>query len=152
MPLEYWWRCRNYWCDYCFDAPGFVAFSEFVDTALLKGLQGHLAYALCVAPTRTSFALDLRRWRDRRQYTLGLFYSVPVGDNEASDLALQNQRRALERCLELGGRPYLYGCCGGRNGLEQVTLEQVYGAPYLQLKQLRSQFDPLGLMNPNSLN
>jgi FAD/FMN-containing dehydrogenase len=153
MPLEYWWSCRNYWSDYCFDAAGFVAFVDFVDRALWEGLRGHLAYVMCVAPPRLApLALDMRRWSDRRQFTVGLFYSVPATDLVASKAAQQSQRHALDRCLELGGRPYLYGCAGGCDGLNSRALSLIYGSSFERLARIRAQVDPRGILNPCALN
>jgi cytokinin dehydrogenase len=152
MPVQYWWGCRNIWCDYCLDAEGFSNFARFADEHLWHVLRGHLAYVMCIAPRASApYALDMRPKQDRRFFSLGLFFSVP-GQN-ASDVqdALLVHRRALKLCIQLGGRPYLYGCWGGRYGLEPETLAMLYGSGYERLRRVRARVDPDGVLNPNAL-
>ena len=152
MPTEHWWTCRNLWCDYCFDAAGFASFCRFVDDELRGTLREHLAYVMCVAPSRQpSLALDMRPRTDRRCFSLGLFYSVPSGDECAVANVQQIHARALEVCVDLGGRPYLHGCSGGRHGLSGEQARALYGSAYDRLAHARARVDPHGILNPNGV-
>ncbi len=152
MPTEHWWTCRNLWCDYCFDATGFAAFCRFVDDELRGTLREHLAYVMCVAPSRQpALALDMRPRADRRCFSLGLFYSVPSTDEGAVANVQRIHARALEVCIELGGRPYLYGVSGGRDGLSGEQARALYGSAYDRLAHARARVDPHGILNPNGV-
>jgi FAD/FMN-containing dehydrogenase len=153
MPLSYWSMCRNSWCDYCFDAVGFSKFCEFVDANLAPDLGGHLAYVMCVAPPRGApFALDMRRASETRLFSLGLFYAVPKADAGRFVAVREMHRRALEACVGLGGRPYLHGIWGGRQGLSSEKLSELYADSYLLLRRTRDGVDPGGILNPNAIN
>jgi FAD/FMN-containing dehydrogenase len=153
MPLEYWSGCRNSWCDYCFDAAGFRTFCELVDARLAPDLLGHLAYVMAMAPPRGApFALDMRRASERRLFSLGLFFAVPRADTRALARVDEMHRQALEACVALGGRPYLHGIWGGRQGLSSERLAELYGDSYRSLRRTRARLDPGGILNPNALN
>ncbi len=153
MPGARWWRGRNLWCDYCFDAAGFASFCGFVDDELWDGLRGHLAYALCIAPARCPpLALDLRPRTDRRLFSLGLFYSMQPDDEIGIANAERSQARALEVCVALGGRPYLHGCWGGRDGLSFERARSLFGAGHERLSAWRARLDPCAILNPHGLS
>jgi FAD/FMN-containing dehydrogenase len=153
MPTEHWWTCANLWCDYCFDAAGFASFCSFIDEELRDTLVGHLAYVMCVAPRQRqpTLALDMRPRDDRRCFSLGLFYSVPREDERAVARVQQYQARALEVCVELGGRPYLHGCWGGRDGLSGKQARALYGSGYERIARARARVDARGILNPNGV-
>jgi FAD/FMN-containing dehydrogenase len=153
MPIVHWRTLRNLWCDYCLDAPGFARFARFVDEEVSPILPGHLAYVLCVAPRRGEpLALDMRPPSNQRLFTLGLFFGVPRAATDAIARLEAVHRRALELCLELGGRPYLHGLWGGRGGLSKERLSTIYGDTYRTLHRVRDRVDPLGILSPYALN
>jgi FAD/FMN-containing dehydrogenase len=153
MPLEAWRGCRQLWSDYCFEADAFVRFAQFVDAELAELLTEHLAYVLCIAPRAGEpFALDLRPRSLQRCFSVGLFYSVPSHDRAGLERARRAHERALTECLALGGKPYLYGLWGGRDGLSSVELTRLFGAGYARSRTVREQLDPAGILNPYALN
>jgi hypothetical protein len=153
MPLDYWRQCRNLWCDYCFEAPAFGKFAEFLDTAVAHTLVDHLVYVMCIAPRPgAELSLDMRPRSGNRLFSLGLFYSVLIDDQAGIAMAKAMHQLSLERCLELGGRPYLYGYWGGSNGLSSQLLHATFGAGYQNLLDVRGKVDPLGLLNAGALN
>jgi FAD/FMN-containing dehydrogenase len=153
MPLDAWRGCRHLWSDYCFAPDAFLRFAEYVDAELTDSLTQHLAYVLCIAPRAGEpFALDLRPRSRQRCFSVGLFYSVPSHDLEAVERARRAHAHALSECLSLGGRPYLYGLWGGRDGLSSGELTQIFGAGYARSRAVRERLDPGGILNPYALN
>lgn len=153
MPLERWRSCRNLWCDYCFDAEAFLRFAAFVDATLGTSIREHLAYVMSIAPRRgVPLALDMRPSSDRHVYSIGLFYSVPGDDAPAVRRARECHVLALDACIALGGRPYLYGLWGGAGGLAAAQLKAIYGSTYERLSRVRRRVDPLAILNRWALN
>ena len=153
MPLEFWSSCRNLWCDYCLDARAFPSFAAFVDAELSESLRGHLGYVMSIAPRRgVPLALDMRPPSEGQLYSVGLFYSVPRDDAAGVRRAMECHALALDACVALGGRPYLYGVWGGAGGLAAAQLRSIYGSAYERLLRVRRHVDPLGLLNPSALN
>jgi FAD/FMN-containing dehydrogenase len=153
MPLERWHGCRHVWADYCFEWSGFARFAQFIDAELGENLREHIAYVICSAPrTGRSPSLDMRPSACGRLFSLGLFFSVPADDAPAIARVIQAHRRALAACIELGGRPYVYGVWGGREGLDRQHLERIFGGGYAMLRGLRGSVDPFGILNPTALN
>jgi hypothetical protein len=153
MPVDLWRGCRQLWSDYCFEPGGFSRFARFIDAQLAGSLHLHLAYVLCLAPRNGApLALDLRPRSAQRSFSVGLFYSVPKEHRSAIEHARQAQQSALAECLALGGKPYLHGLWGGREGLSARELEQIFGPGYSHSRALRERFDPGGILNPHALN
>jgi FAD/FMN-containing dehydrogenase len=153
MPLAAWQGCRHLWSDYCFEPDAFVQFAAFVDAELTDSLAQHLAYVSCLAPrAREPFVLDLRQRSPQRSFSVGLFYSVPSHDVEAIERARKAHERALTECLCLGGKPYLHGLWGGRNGLSSGELARIFGPGYGRSREVRERLDPGGILNPYALN
>jgi FAD/FMN-containing dehydrogenase len=57
---------------------------------------------------------------------MGFYFMVPPGLAGAADAARAAVRMCLDVCLDLGGRPYLYGCCPWRPG----EADALYGASF----------------------
>jgi FAD/FMN-containing dehydrogenase len=139
--------------DYCFDLEGmrrFVAFLE-AEPARFWTPQLELTRMLAIAnpPTGMRWPFDLRTAAPTtpRLYGFGFYYMGRVADAAGLEAAQAAHRACLEKCLELGGRPYLYG----RTGLTRETLQSVYGADYARVRALREDLDPQGLLNPEGL-
>lgn len=56
-------------------------------------------------------------------------------------------RDLLERAVDLGGRPYLYGS----HEISEPLARRMYGPAWDRLRALRSGMDPLGLVNPDAI-
>jgi FAD/FMN-containing dehydrogenase len=153
MPLDAWQGCRHLWSDYCFEPDAFVRFASWVDAQLAGSLTMHLAYVLCLAPrSGEPLALDLRPRSSRRSFSVGLFFSVAREDREAIERARSAHASALSECLALGGKPYLHGLWGGREGLLASELDRIFGAGYRRARAVRERLDPSGILNPHALN
>jgi FAD/FMN-containing dehydrogenase len=103
---------RKVWADFQVPIAGFAAFARRTGRWAREPAFRHLAvrYVLAcraapplgtLAPTDGSAGLFAG---------LGFYFMVPPGDAAALSDARLGIRRCLEACLELGGRPYLYGC------------------------------------------
>lgn len=80
-------------------------------------------------------------------FSLGLRPMIPKADNNGLQNVRQTLRVLLEKCMELGGRPYLYGS----HELERQDKERLYGHHYARLLELRRALDPQGLLNAGAL-
>ena len=91
-------------------------------------------------------------WEALRGGTIGgarhLGMDAEIGSLEVGKLDTlrvdQAAELCLDRCLELGGRPYLYGW----HRLDDTTLERLYGDDLRRLCALRRELDPEGLFQP----
>ncbi len=117
------------WSDYVFDFEGLARFADHVDLGLSLGLlTSHLSriYLLCLAspPAGLRSPFDPRPAGSVRSFGIGLYYTLPQGDEAAVDRARFIQDSLLDTCLRFGGRPYLAGY--HRLGPEREA--QLYGA------------------------
>jgi FAD/FMN-containing dehydrogenase len=147
-------RYRHLWADYCLDLDGLRAFVRFVDTGLRDGrLARNLSriYLLCLRRRSggPEWPFDVRAigGPGRNLYGIGLYYRVDRADRAGVDACQAALRSALETCLELGGRPYLYGW----HELDRDSKRKLYGRDYDRLLELRRQLDPHGLLNAGAL-
>lgn len=145
--LESWKRLQNIWCDYSFDLAGFQSFARYVDENPEKFRQ-HILYLLCARSAEgPGFPFDFRSpGVGPRVFSVGLYCSAQPGDVAGIKQARMLQRACLERCMVLGGRPYLYG-------VRDLTSEErrtLYGGDYERLLALRGAMDPEGLFNPGA--
>jgi FAD/FMN-containing dehydrogenase len=80
-------------------------------------------------------------------FGFGLYFRVPKSRAGALRDVQRLERETLERCLELGGRPYLAGWYDWDEGLKR----QIYGASLDTLRRIRAEADPANLFNANLL-
>jgi len=147
-------RYRSFWSDYCFDLDGLRAFGRFVDAAYADGRlpanpSNDFLYCLRRPAAEAPCPFDIRSigGSGRNVYGFGLHYRVERDDEERAAACRSALRMALATCVELGGRPYLYGW----NELDEHTRRQLYGHDYDRLLELRRRVDPNNLLNPNAL-
>lgn len=146
-------RCRRLWSDYVFELPALRAF-----VAELAELQRRDAFAGCL---ESLYFLGIRTPSDRLRapleaaaackgpvaFGVGLYCMVPP-DDEPAHLAVRRAfDHCLERCAALGGRPYLYGT----HQLDAAAMHEIYGSDYARLQELKREFDPLGILQPDIL-
>ena len=53
----------------------------------------------------------------------------------------------MRKCIDLGGRPYLYGI----HEFDEETIHEVYGDDYTALQELRKTLDPDSLFQGHKL-
>ena len=77
-------------------------------------------------------------------YSVGFYYMVKFGDQEKLNLARQKLKNSMEYCIEVGGRPYLYGW----HDLSEKQKNHLYGNDYEKMKVLKHRYDPNNIINP----
>jgi len=143
-------RPRQYWSDYCFELEGLRAFVKYLEDGPRERIwsKNCLVRMLGLRRGRTRWPFDIRSIGTApRLYGIGVYYRIEPGEDEKAQLAQAAHRDFLERCLELGGRPYLYGS----NELTPELMRRIYGGPYERMRALRRELDPQGLLNPGAL-
>jgi FAD/FMN-containing dehydrogenase len=139
------------WADYLFDADALRPFA-----AELARLRAANAFARCleavylvaVRGAGNGFPLEAASApAGALRFGVGLYCMVPRHDESIAAAVRDALDRCLERCLDLGGRPYLYGA----HRLDAARMHRIYGADYDRLRALRREGDPLGLFQPDTL-
>ncbi|WP_104818632.1 hypothetical protein [Kitasatospora sp. MMS16-BH015] len=130
----------NLWADYVLDEAGLPAFTAALEKLIAEpGLAQSLVslYFLVVQRPGPAAPFALAPVLDAPvQYGIGVFASAPVADEELVSATRRAQRRLLEVCAEVGGRPYLYGA----HALDRELLHAFYGTPALErLEELRTE-------------
>jgi len=80
-------------------------------------------------------------------YSVGFYYMIKLGNNDGLKVAKEQLADNMKHCIEIGGRPYLYGW-HELSGLQKVKL---YRDDYEKLKKLKQKYDPYNLLNPGVL-
>ncbi|MER7450940.1 FAD-binding protein [Nocardia beijingensis] len=125
------------WTDYIMPAGQFAPMLAAVEALLHRDPLNRVHVMLYILILRrpaeaTPFAFAPVR-TDRVSIGLGVY--TTFGRDPAVATAVRGVfRNLLERCCELGGRPYLYGA----NDLDDLLAERIYGADLDQLARLRS--------------
>ncbi len=142
---------RRLWTDYLFDHRGLVEFVRFVES-----LQQQGAFNDCL---RSIYLLACRRQPRPRalpfeasggitapmSFGIGQYSMIPRRDTRSLDKLRALNRQLLERAVELGGRPYLYGW----HEFDEPMLRRIYGSHYDELASIRRRFDPDSLFQRN---
>ena len=141
------WRQSRVWTDYILDFDGARRFVALIEEQYRDGAYEGCATSLyVVAVRRPPGALDLplapaNHTDGSMRLGIGVFSFVPRGDDARLARVRRTAARCLEACIDLGGRPYLYGWCE----LNAASARRVYGDSLDQLRQLRAELDPGGL-------
>lgn len=144
---------RRLWSDYLLSYEGLVEFLQFLDLELRRDtFSGCLksVYMLAVRQPadRPVLPFEAAGGIDRPiKFGVGLYSMIPPADAGALDRVQQAVGRCLDKCIELGGRPYLYGW----HHLGADRLRALYGASYDRLLELRKKLDPDGLFQRRKL-
>ena len=81
---------------------------------------------------------------DKIVYGVGFYYMVKIGDTNNLRIAKKQLEENMYNCLNLGGRPYLYGW----HGLSEHQKNYLYRNDYVKLKELKKKYDPNNIINP----
>ncbi len=140
---------HHIWEDYIFGIEELEEFLEFaITTQKLAKFQNILPALYIVAcdmsqtdgiPFSPAYGSN-----EEMVYSVGFYYMVKYGKTKLLKTAQEHHRQFMKRCLELDGRPYLYGW----HGLNEDQKNQLYGKDYQKLKELKKQYDPANLVNP----
>ena len=132
------------WADYAFDYSNFRRFLLFVAALRFKGVFGNFLdriYILaCGRPeTPTPFPLEIcGALPPPIKFGVGLYNTVPQGDQRALNQVTRAMKICLDKCMELQGRPYLYGW----HELDATRMQKLYGPDYDRFLELKRQHDP----------
>ena len=139
---------RRLWSDFLLDARGLAAFA-----AQVEALESSGAFARCL---RSVYIVAVRQPDDGFRFPfeaasgvpgslvfgVGLYAMVPPGGAAALALLRRTLRSCLEACVELGGRPYLYGW----HELDSRQRSRLYGGSIEELREIKRRVDPQGLL------
>lgn len=134
---------RRLWTDFVLPRVEFVVFARFLDRLRAEpALRDVLAAIYVLAMRPESLPLAPSAQPGRLLLGAGLYCMVKGGDDAGLRAARGALGRCLERCVELGGRPYRYGW-------NEVADERaIYGRALDPLRDLRRELDPQGLFQP----
>ena len=132
------------WADYAFDYPNFRRFLLYVAALRFKGVFGSCLDRIYILACRRPeppmpFPFEVcGALPPPIKFGVGLYNTVPQDDRRALDQVTKAMRICLDKCLELEGRPYLYGW----HELDAAMLQQLYGPDYDRFRELKQQYDP----------
>ena len=137
------------WEDYIFDLDGLEHF-------LRRNIAAPGYRNRSILPAVYFLAMDSRKSRDipfsltagrkgEMVVGAGYYYMVPVGREKELEEVKQELKRNMADCLELGGRPYLYGW----HDLNPEQKERFYRGDLQELQKLKQKFDPNNIVNPH---
>lgn len=135
--------CRRMWADYMLPPDAVRTLAHQVEAMRLAGAFGQalrcVYFGIVAPPAAPGFAFDTRgTTTTERRVGMGLYAMVDEHDERTAALIDTAYQRCQARCLELGGRPYLYG----RTTWTEASWEHCYGSAPARLRQLRKRFDP----------
>ncbi len=76
-------------------------------------------------------------------FSLGMYYTTPKNDLEAPKKIKWILNRLMEKCVELGGRPYCYGAVD----LNEALGKQIWKEDYNKLLALKKKCDPNNILH-----
>ncbi len=137
------------WEDYIFDIDGL---KEFLDRTIVKEKihrQQNILPALYFVACNTKKSKKIPfsptyGIRGDMVYSVGFYYMIKFGDRENLAIAKNQLNQNMKHCIDIGGKPYLYGW----HGLNEDQKIRLYGADFEKLKRLKKIYDPKNLLNP----
>lgn len=136
------------WEDYIFNIDTFDQFlqwtaenPEYQDPSILPAIY-FLAYRN-VQPESLPFTL-IKPESSELHISVGFYYMIKVGDTKGKEKVQKQLKRNRDLAIQLGGRPYLYGC----HYLGEKEKQTIYGNDYDVLKKLKKHYDPHLILNP----
>ena len=140
---------HHLWEDYIFDV-------EQLEEFLFQTLAGRMIDKYHnILPVIYVLAIDSAKTRNipfsptygnkhKMLYGAGFYYMVKIGDTDNLRIAKRQLEENMSICLDLGGRPYLYGW----HGLSEHQKSYLYRDDYSKLKELKKEYDPKNILNP----
>lgn len=75
----------------------------------------------------------------------GYYYMVPIGQKKELQATKDQLQRNMADCIELGGRPYLYGW----HDLSENQKQLLYREEFQELQKMKRKYDPDNIVNPH---
>jgi hypothetical protein len=137
-------RNINLFCDYILKPRAAEEFLLFIEKNFSSPFFSNLTSLYILPVKRPSYSpwIPLHPAQQKLQlyFGIGLYFSIPTESYEqlSNKISIQEFLNSLlERCMELGGRPYLYGT----HMINHETASRIYGEDYLKLIKLKEQHD-----------
>lgn len=136
------------WADYIFDVDGLTRFVEFLQPLLDRdAFAGCLRSVYVVAirrrPRAVRFPLEASEGAARAMsFGIGLYSMIPRRDPRLAGKVATTIAACLDKCVELGGRPYRYGW----HEMTERHCRALYGSAYGRLLALAREIDPAGTL------
>lgn len=146
------------WCDYIIDPHHSITFLEFLKEKIIP-LNVGVIYVLAIKIKSGTFspllphnftgstpspAIGFGQGKPEMRFGFGVYCMVPAGDRTRMRIAESAHKACLDKCRELGGRPYRYGWCP----LTEEEKHDFYGHHLKRLRDLRKSLDPYDILNP----
>ncbi len=141
------------WSDYVLDFAGLRALAahaaELIDRDAFAGcLQAVYIVPIRRPPGAADLPFEAAGIRGARiKLGIGFYTMVPPRDREALLRVQAAAASCLAKCVEVGGRPYLYGW----HRLDRQMLADLYGSAWTRMLELRRELDPGGVFQPDKL-
>lgn len=141
------------WSDYILDFAGARALaahaSELIDRDAFAGcLKAVYIVPIRRPPDAADLPFEAAGTRGAPlKLGIGFYTMLSPRQPEALRHVQQAAASCLAKCVEVGGRPYLYGW----HRLDRQTLESLYGGAWARLLELRRELDPAGVFQPGKL-
>jgi len=133
------------WADYVLDVVGAAKMLETVmEMATKPPLRQTLkaVYILAIRPGQSNTPFAFAPHIDAPMaFGIGLYTMPGLKDPVGIGRTKKVLRELLEKCVDLGGRPYLYGC----HDLDDSLRRRLYGADCQRLGELKHIYDVQGL-------
>lgn len=149
-------RTRKVWADYVLEFENFRTFLEEIRQKVDSGHPGYKylpsIYVLMIRRPSSAAANGMADTGilaptagapGTYSFGCGLYHMVPESDPTSLEAAIGECEALTDRCIELGGRPYLHGV----STMAHTVRRKLYGASYDRLQALRTELDPEGLFN-----
>ncbi len=137
----------NLWVDFFLDYAALSVFMQTINQCLQDDIfSQYVTRANILAiknPQNRPHGIFRPISKSSTLFSVGLYPSIPPSDLDGLRRVQYLLRRALVKCLELGGFPYLYGWYD----LDNEWKKSVYGDDYADLEQLVAKLDPNHLFN-----
>ncbi|MBN4062026.1 FAD-binding oxidoreductase [Bacteroidales bacterium AH-315-I05] len=141
---------KKLWNHYLLDYDGFAKFIKYCFENKykfsLKGkIKPDLTTFLINHPKKSLFPFSPAYHFSTNQMLvcMGVFYNIEEDDLAAQQEAREKMIELKDLCVELNGRPYLYGY----HGLTEEDKMKIYGNDFEELKRLKKLHDPNGILN-----
>lgn len=135
--------------DYIVDLEQFPSFLEYIQEninhmKLTPFINGVLILAINKKQESCVFPLEATTFGNKKMKILVGFYpTIPRTDQKIWFSVQTLLKNVLQKCMDLGGRPYLYGW----HELDENMRVQIYGDHYKKLQTLRKSLDSQKIFN-----
>jgi FAD/FMN-containing dehydrogenase len=136
---------QHFWCDYVLSIENVKEFEALVEKLKTPQISSHLKFIYYLAICRPQNAPDLpfhpAPLKDVIYVSVGHYFNI-LDDPKIYSEIMRFKNEVLDCCIQLGGRPYLYGSFD----LNEKKFDLIYRKNYKDLKMLKNTYDPNHLL------